>query len=83
MVSQHANTFSSQGDVVLADLSYYQAITKAGGIQTATSMHIYFDADLMCFRFIFRMDGQSKITTAITPAKGTNKLSPFVQLAAR
>ncbi|MDI9234643.1 hypothetical protein [Limnohabitans lacus] len=34
-VSQHANTFSSAGDVLLADLSYYQTITKAGGMQTA------------------------------------------------
>jgi hypothetical protein len=48
-VSQHANTFSSQGDVLLVDLSYYQTITKAGGMQTATSMHLYFDADLTAF----------------------------------
>ena len=34
-VSQHANTFSSQGDVLLVDLSYYQTITKTGGLQTA------------------------------------------------
>ena len=31
----------------------------------------------------FRMDGQSKIAAPISPAKGTNTLSPFVQLAAR
>jgi HK97 family phage major capsid protein len=83
LVSQHANTFSSVGDVILVDLDYYQTITKAGGIQMATSMHLYFDADATAFRTTFRMDGQSKITTAISPAKGTNKLSPFVQLAAR
>ena len=82
-VSQHANTFSSQGDVILVDLSYYQTITKAGGMQTATSMHLYFDADLTAFRTTFRMDGQSKIAAPITQAKGTNTLSPFVQLAAR
>ena len=83
IVSQHANTFSAQGDVLLVDLSYYQTITKSGGIQTATSMHLYFDADATAFRTTFRIDGQSKIAAAITPAKGTNKLSPFVQLAAR
>jgi len=83
LVSQHANTFSSQGDVILADLSYYQTITKAGGIQMATSMHLYFDADATAFRTTFRMDGQSKLAKALDPAKGTNKLSPFVQLAAR
>lgn len=83
IVSQHANTFSSQGDVILVDLSYYQTITKLGGAQTATSMHLYFDADATAFRTTFRMDGQSKLAAAITPAKGTNKLSPFVQLGAR
>jgi HK97 family phage major capsid protein len=82
-VSQHANTFSSVGDVMLVDLSYYQTITKASGVQTATSMHLYFDADATAFRTTFRVDGQSKISKAIDPAKGTTKLSPFVQLGAR
>jgi HK97 family phage major capsid protein len=82
-VSQHANTFSSAGDVLLADLSYYQTITKAGGMQTATSMHLYFDADLTAFRTTFRMDGQSKIAAPISPAKGSTTMSPFVQLGAR
>lgn len=82
-VSQHANTFSSQGDVLLVDLSYYQTITKAGGLQTATSMHLYFDADLTAFRTTFRMDGQSKIANPIAPAKGSNSLSPYIQLGAR
>jgi HK97 family phage major capsid protein len=83
IVSQHANTFSSAGDVMLVDLSYYQTITKASGVQTATSMHLYFDADATAFRTTFRVDGQSKISKAIDPAKGTAKLSPFVQLGAR
>jgi hypothetical protein len=53
-----------QGDVILVDLKYYQAITKAEGVQTATSMHLYFDADAMAFRTTFRMDGQPKIAAA-------------------
>lgn len=82
-VSQHANTFSAQGDILLVDLKYYLTITKAGGMQTATSMHLYFDADLTAFRTTFRMDGQSKITTPIAPAKGSTTMSPFIQLGAR
>lgn len=82
-VSQHANTFSSQGDILLLDLSYYQTITKAGGLQTATSMHLYFDSGLTAFRTTFRMDGQSKIGAPITPAKSNATMSPFIQLAAR
>jgi HK97 family phage major capsid protein len=83
MVSQHAKSFSSEGDVLLVDLSYYQAITKAEGVVTASSMHLYFDADAMAFRTTFRMDGQPKITTAISPANGSTALSPFVKLGAR
>ena len=83
MVSQHAKSFSSEGDVLLVDLSYYQAITKAEGVSTATSMHLYFDADAMAFRTTFRMDGQPKITAAISPANGSTTLSPFVKLGAR
>lgn len=81
--SQHCKSFSSQGDVCLMDLGYYQAITKAEGVATATSMHFFFDADAMAFRTTFRMDGAPKLTAAISPANGSNTLSPFLQLQAR
>ncbi|HET6912062.1 MAG TPA: phage major capsid protein [Rhodanobacteraceae bacterium] len=83
IVTQHAAAFSSQGDIALVDLSYYRTITKAGGIKTATSMHLYFDADATAFRATFRVDGQPKIVNPITQAKGSNTLSPFIQLGAR
>jgi HK97 family phage major capsid protein len=83
MVSQHAKSFTSQGDVLLFDPTYYRTISKAGGPQSATSMHIYFDADATAFRTVFRMDGQPKIVNPINPANGSTTLSPFVQLAAR
>lgn len=84
MLSQHAAAFSSQGDISLIVPSWYRAITKAGeGIETDVSMHIYFDADAVAFRSIFRLDGGPKILNPVTQAKGTNTLSPFVTLAAR
>lgn len=83
IVSQHASAFSSAGDISLVDLSYYQSITKAGGMDIATSMHLYFDADATAFRTIFRFDGQSKLSAPIAGAKGRTTLSPFVQLGAR
>lgn len=83
IISQHANAFSSQGDVILLDLSYYRVITKASGIETATSIHLYFDADVTAFRAVFRIDGEPIIAAPIPPAKGTTTLSPFIQLGAR
>lgn len=83
MVSQHAPAFSSQGDISLIDPTFIRSITKAGGVQTATSLHLYFDADATAFRTTFRVDAQPKIVAPITQAKGSNQLSPFIQLGAR
>jgi HK97 family phage major capsid protein len=83
IVSQHAASFTNQGDIALVDFKFVQAITKAGGMQSATSMHLYFDADATAFRTTFRVDTQSKIAAALNPAKGSNTLSPFVTLQAR
>jgi HK97 family phage major capsid protein len=83
MVSQHVPAFSAQGDLSLVDMGYYRTITKAGGVQTASSMHLYFDADATAFRATFRVDGQPKIIAPISQAKGSKTLSPFIQLQAR
>ncbi|MBC7597406.1 MAG: phage major capsid protein [Polaromonas sp.] len=83
IISHHAAAFSSQADVQLLDLSYYRTITKAEGVATATSLHLYFDADATAMRTTFRVDGSPKIAAAINPAKGSTTLSPFVQLQAR
>lgn len=82
-VSEHANAVSTQSDISLLDLSYYRTITARGGIQTATSMHLYFDADATAFRTTFRVDGGPKLENPIQPPKSTNTRSPFVTLAAR
>jgi len=83
IVTQHAKSIGTQGDVSLVDLSQYQSIESKGGIQTATSMHLYFDADAVAFRATFRVDGQPKLAAPVSPANGSNTLSPFVQLQTR
>ncbi|RFP32424.1 phage major capsid protein [Duganella sp. BJB476] len=85
ILSEHAAAFSAQSDLSLIALSGYRTITKAGGIQTDTSMHLFFDANATAFRFIFRMDGQPIMGAPITPptGKSTNTRSYFVTLGAR
>jgi HK97 family phage major capsid protein len=83
IVSQHAKSFTNQGDVLLLDPQYVRSIQKANGIVIATSMHIYFDADATAFRTTFRVDTQPKIVNPIAPFNGASNLSPFVQLGAR
>jgi HK97 family phage major capsid protein len=84
-LSEHANALNAQSDISLLSLKGYRTITKAGGIETASSMHIYFDANATAFRFIYRIDGQPIMTAPITPptGKSSNTRSYFVTLAAR
>jgi HK97 family phage major capsid protein len=81
MPTQLCKTVGDKGDIVLANWKAYRVITKRGaGIETATSMHLYFDAGLQAFRATFRVDGQPSLRAPVTPANGANSLSPFVTL---
>ena len=75
-------TLGDKGDVILADLSQWIAIEK-GGIQSASSIHVAFTADETVFRFVFRVDGQSLWSAAVSPFKGSDSVSPFVTLDER
>lgn len=75
-------TLGDKGDIVLADWSAYWAANK-GGMESAASMHLKFDYNQTAFRFITYFDGQPRLTSAITPYKGSATTSPFVTLAAR
>ncbi len=80
---EQCQTLGTVGDIYLADMSQYVVITK-GGLQSASSIHVRFIYDEQVFRFVFRVDGQSLWSAALTPFKGTNNTqSPFVALATR
>lgn len=83
VLSDACATLGDQGDILLADMSGYYAITKAGGSEFAESMHLWFDQSMSAFRLTFRMDGSPIISEAITPNKGSNKRSFFATIAAR
>jgi len=72
------------GDIIFADLGQYYFADKSG-LQSAESMHVLFTYDEMCYRWVYRLDGQPKLASAITPYKGgaTDTISPFVALATR
>jgi HK97 family phage major capsid protein len=81
-VIEQAETVGSQGDIIFANFGEYVMIEK-GGLQSASSMHVRFLNDEMTFRWTLRLDGQPGWNAALTPAKGANTLSPFVELAVR
>ena len=79
---EYCATLGDRGDIILANLGYY-ALGVRGGVSEAMSMHLRFDYAETAFRFMFAVDGQSWLQSAITPFKGSNTLSPFLTLAAR
>ena len=83
LLSEHAAAFSSQSDLSLISFKGYRTITKAGGVQTDTSMHLYFDADATAMRVRFRMNGVPILSAPVMPPKSGVTRSHFVTLAAR
>ena len=79
---EYAQTLGTVGDIILSDLSQYYMAQK-GGVVAQSSIHVRFVYDEMCFRFTYRLDGQPRFASALTPFKGSNTLSPFVTLATR
>lgn len=81
---EHAKTVGDFGDLVLVDPDGYYAVQKAGGgIDFASSIHLYFDYAVAAFRWTFRLGGQPFLSAAVTPANGSNTRSHFVGIAAR
>ncbi len=82
--TEHNNPLGQVGDICLVDPAGYLALTKeGGGIDFASSIHLWFDQAATCFRWIFRIGGQPLLSAPISPAKGSLTKSHFVTLAAR
>lgn len=79
---EYCSTVGTVGDIMLVDMSQYVTIDK-GGLEAASSMHVKFVEGEMAYRFIYRVDGQPLWHSALTPANGTNTLSPVVLLQSR
>lgn len=82
-VLEAMETIGDLGDIILADMSAYRAVTKASGVRVETSIHLKFDTDETVFRFIFRLAGAPWWSKPITPRDGPNTRSAFVTLASR
>jgi HK97 family phage major capsid protein len=81
--AEHNPTVGTEGDIILANLGYYIAGIGGGGVQSASSIHVYFTSAQTAFRFLIAVDGRPALQSPITPFNGTNTLSPFVTLATR
>lgn len=83
LVTEHAAALGDVGDIMLVSMSQYRCVMRAGGIQAAQSMHLWFDQDAVAMKFRMRVDGAPKLSSTISPRSGSNSLSAFITLAER
>lgn len=72
-----------EGDLILANLSYYYTITKQGGLKSSVSSHLLFDRDIQAYKFVLRIDGSCPFKTPVTTEFGSHQMSAIVTLADR
>lgn len=82
--SEHAQTLGTEGDLTLVNPDGYYAATKeGGGIDFASSIHLFFDYGLQAFRWTFRLGGQPIMSAPVAPPRSGATKSHFVTLANR
>lgn len=80
--NEYASTVGDQGDLILANFSQYGE-GEYRPLQSAESIHVRFVNHERTMKFWKRDCGQPFWRTALTPAKSSSTLSPFVVLDAR
>ena len=80
--TENMETLGAQGDIGCYNFSQYLEGTYQP-MQSAESMHVRFLTHEHSFKFWTRNAGTPWWSSALTPKKGANTLSPFVNLAVR
>lgn len=83
-ITQHCKQLGTQGDIALVNLKEgYLAYEKTGGVDFASSIHLFFDSQAVAFRWTMRYAGEPLLKAVVTPANETGKYSHFIELATR
>ena len=86
---QVTETVGDLGDLMFVDFDAYMTLTKLGngrdanGLRTDVSIHLWFDQDLVAYRFTIRIGGQPIWGSSLAQRDGSSVQSPYVVLAAR
>jgi len=81
-VSSKAQSLSTEGDVILCDLSRF-LVGMRSEIAIESSPHFAFDTGEVAFRLIMRLDSADSMTAALTPRYSSSTLGWCVTLATR
>jgi len=79
---ENAQTLGDKGDIILANMKGYLTGQKVGGMRSDVSMHLWFDYDVLAYKFTVRVAGQPWLSAPIAAANGSNTYSPFLTFAA-
>jgi HK97 family phage major capsid protein len=80
--TQHCETLGDLGDICFCNMSQYATLMK-GGIESASSVDLWFDQDITALKFRLRVDGMPWDDNTIAARDGTTTYSAFVTLAER
>lgn len=81
IISDVCSAYGTVGDIFLCDMSRYLVALK-GGVETASTNALHFDAQSYSFRTTMRITGQPERVSPITTVSGLS-LSPYVVLQTR
>lgn len=79
---EYCQTLGTVGDIVLADFGQYLGVSK-GSLRIDASLSVAFVTDELALRFVWRYTAEPIWRAPLTPARGSNTLSPFITLATR
>lgn len=72
-----------ESDICLVDLNYYYSLVKTDALTQSISTHLYFDRDLVAFKYSFRMGGQVPFQSPVKTEFGDYPMSGIITLADR
>jgi HK97 family phage major capsid protein len=81
LVNPYCPSVNERGTIILSDMKEYIVAHKE--TKEDTSIHVRFEYFEQAFRLVYRWDAQPSWSKAITPATGSNKISPFIVLGER
>ena len=79
---EYCETLGTKGDLVLWDPIGY-LVGRRQGVRSDMSIHVRFQYAETAFRFMYEIDGQPWLASALTPFKGTDTLTTHVALDTR
>lgn len=83
IVTEACKALSTEGDIILTDLNQYVTVVRTGGVSQEMSIHLWFDQDIIAYKFTMRLGGQPWWNSAITRLNGASTLSSIVTLQTR